>query len=283
MKVNHERCLTKPSKVAGKGSKTEMEVNDICPPSQACNSCQVDRTRREACFLGHVESKIGGVIPGFRFELDDRAPPPRLGEATGEIPADSGGVPELQADPGHSVRLREWTSAYFVISDRLIHTRWDFLLTFTYGPEPMSRHARDAKHVRATMFLLPAYFAPTSRLRVAFHRLRGVDIGDSVEIGYEVLIDNLYPEKVHIGNHATVSARSTILAHDEAKAYARDEAEVIADTYVGEKAFIGVASVVLPGIRVGPRAIVGAGSVVTGDVAAGAIVVGVPARELQKK
>jgi len=110
-----------------------------------------------------------------------------------------------------------------------------------------------------------------------------VDIGDSVEIGYEVLIDNLYPEKVHIGNHATVSARSTILAHDEAKAYARDEAEVIADTYVGEKAFIGVASVVLPGIRVGPRAIVGAGSVVTGDVAAGAIVVGVPARELQKK
>ncbi len=145
------------------------------------------------------------------------------------------------------------------------------------------RASRDARHVRAALFLLPAFFAPSSRLRAAFHRLRGADIGEGAEIGYEVLIDNLYPERVHIGRGATVSARSTILAHDEAKAYTRDGEEVVADTYVGEKAFLGVASVVLPGVTIGPKAIVGAGSVVTKDVAEGAVVVGVPAKELRPR
>src|SRR3989442_3930197 len=72
---------------------------------------------------------------------------------------------------------------------------------------------------RSTLFLIPAWFAPASSLRAAFHRLRGVRIGHRVEIGYFVIIDNLYPEKGLIEDGATISARSTILAHEESKAY----------------------------------------------------------------
>src|SRR2546427_4665263 len=72
---------------------------------------------------------------------------------------------------------------------------------------------------RSTVFLLPAWFSPTSSLRVAFHRLRGAAVSRRAEVGYFVILDNLYPEKVIIEEGATVSARSTILAHDEAKAY----------------------------------------------------------------
>ena len=151
-----------------------------------------------------------------------------------------------------------------------------------HPPPQMNDHGRASRHLRATLFLLPAFFAPTSRLRSAFHRLRGADIGVEAEIGYEVLIDNLYPERVHIGRNATLSARSTILAHDEARAYAWGESEVVADTYIGEKAFLRVGSVVLPGITIGPKAIVGAGSVVTKDVPEDAVFAGVPARELHK-
>jgi len=43
---------------------------------------------------------------------------------------------------------------------------------------------------------------------------------------------------------------------------------------------LGTGSVVLPGVRIGVGAVVGAGAVVTADVAAGATVVGIPAKPL---
>ena len=135
---------------------------------------------------------------------------------------------------------------------------------------------------RSTLFLLPAWFAPASSLRAAFHRLRGVKIGHRVEIGYFVIIDNLYPEKVLIEDGATISARSTILAHDESKAYTGSGSELVAQTQVGPGAFVGVHCVIMPGVRVGRRAIVGAGSVVTRDVPDSTVVVGVPARPVNQ-
>ncbi len=47
---------------------------------------------------------------------------------------------------------------------------------------------------------------------------------------------------------------------------------------IGAGAWIGTNAVILPGAAIGARAIVGAGSVVTGDVPAGAVAVGAPAR-----
>ena len=52
---------------------------------------------------------------------------------------------------------------------------------------------------------------------------------------------------------------------------------------IGEGAFLGVASVILPGITIGAHAIVGAGSVVTKNVRERVAVAGVPARELAKE
>jgi acetyltransferase-like isoleucine patch superfamily enzyme len=42
---------------------------------------------------------------------------------------------------------------------------------------------------------------------------------------------------------------------------------------------IGAGAVLLPGVRIGEKALVAAGAVVSADVADGALVVGVPARE----
>jgi len=143
-------------------------------------------------------------------------------------------------------------------------------------PQRASRPLR--VRLRSTLFLLPAWFSPSSSLRVGFHRARGAQIGRNVEIGYFVILDNLYPENVVVEDGATIAARSTILAHDEARAYARGKEATVATTRIMEKAFVGVHCVILPGVTIGRNAIVGAGSVVTRDVPDGATVAGVPAR-----
>jgi acetyltransferase-like isoleucine patch superfamily enzyme len=134
---------------------------------------------------------------------------------------------------------------------------------------------------KATLFLLAALISPHSKLRVFFHRLRGVRMGRDVEIGYMVMIDNLYPEKVTVKSGATISYGSTVLAHDAAFRYARGGEVVVKETIIGEKAFIGVNSTILPGVHIGDRAIVGAGSLVNKDVPSGTIVAGVPAKRIK--
>jgi len=134
---------------------------------------------------------------------------------------------------------------------------------------------------RSTLFLIPAWFSPSSSLRAAFHRLRGARIAKSAEIGYFVILDNLYPDKITIEDGATVGARSTILSHDESKAYTGRGSEIVAETRIKRGAFVGVHCIILPGITVGERAIIGAGSVVTKSVPPGVTVAGVPAQVIQ--
>ncbi|WP_328351427.1 hypothetical protein OG976_17860 [Mycobacterium sp. NBC_00419] len=49
---------------------------------------------------------------------------------------------------------------------------------------------------------------------------------------------------------------------------------------IGDQAFIGIGSMILPGVTIGPGAIVGSGSVVTKDVPADTVVAGCPAKVL---
>jgi acetyltransferase-like isoleucine patch superfamily enzyme len=56
----------------------------------------------------------------------------------------------------------------------------------------------------------------------------------------------------------------------------------VVPTRVCRGASIGSGAVILCGVTIGKRALVGAGAVVTHDVPAGAIVAGVPAREMAK-
>ncbi len=113
--------------------------------------------------------------------------------------------------------------------------------------------------------------------------MRGVKLGRNVEIGYFVILDNLYPERVAIDDGATIAARSTVLAHDESFAYARGGRETVSETRIKSRAFIGVHSVIMPGVTIGEGAIVGAGSVVTRDVPDGVTVAGIPAKEISPR
>src|SRR5438093_11440549 len=124
---------------------------------------------------------------------------------------------------------------------------------------PPRVHRPLGKRARSSLFLLPAWFRFSAPLRTACHRLRGADISHDVEIGYLVIIGHLYPERVHIERHATVAARSTVLAHDESLSYARGGPDIVRDTRIGDSAFIGVHPVILPYVNVRAQALVATG------------------------
>jgi sugar O-acyltransferase (sialic acid O-acetyltransferase NeuD family) len=75
-----------------------------------------------------------------------------------------------------------------------------------------------------------------------------------------------------IGHDARIGAWSSIMPGARISGFVR----------IGEEVLVGANAVVLEGITVGDRAVVGAGAVVTKDVPAGATVVGVPARSMER-
>ncbi|GAH09266.1 unnamed protein product, partial [marine sediment metagenome] len=125
--------------------------------------------------------------------------------------------------------------------------------------------------------LIFCWFTPASFLRVFFHRLRGVKIGKRVEIGYFVIIDHVYPEHVIIKDRVTISAGVKILAHDDAYGKERKPQRVL----IREGAFIGVNTVIMPGISIGKRAIIGAQSLVNKNIKPKTVNGGVPAKHLK--
>lgn len=88
----------------------------------------------------------------------------------------------------------------------------------------------------------------------------GIFIGDGVLVGHNVIIATL--------NHGFKPENRADL--------------IPAPVRIGNKAWIGSGSIILPGITVGENAIVAAGSVVTKDVSANAVVAGNPARILRE-
>lgn len=127
------------------------------------------------------------------------------------------------------------------------------------------------------LFLIPAWFAPHTKLRILFHRLRGVKIGKGCEIGYFVIMGNVHPEMIIIEDGAVVTARCTLLEHDNAYYYTGRGEVKSRPVVIKEKAFLGIGCVVLPGVTVGANAIVGAMSLVRKDVPDKGIAFGVPA------
>lgn len=137
------------------------------------------------------------------------------------------------------------------------------------------------KRALGVLFLFPAWFAPHTRLRIFFHRLRGVKIGKGCEIGYFVIMGNVHPEMIIIEDGAVITARCTLLEHDNAYYYTGRGDVKSSPVIIKENAFLGIGSIVFPGVTIGAYSIVGAQSLVKHDVRPKTIVCGQPASEIK--
>ena len=100
-------------------------------------------------------------------------------------------------------------------------------------------------------------------------------ISPSARISFGAKLDKTNGKGIRIGDESFVASGAMILSHD----FCRGKH---ADTIIGKQCFIGVNSVILPGVSIGDNCIVGAGAVVTKDVPANSVVAGNPAKIIKQ-
>ena len=94
------------------------------------------------------------------------------------------------------------------------------------------------------------------------------------------------PWLIQIGNHVLLSSEVRFITHDAGTFLFRDTEEYkdvfkFAPIVIHDNCFIGMRSMILPGIEIGPNSIIAAGSVVTKSVPPGEVWGGVPARFIE--
>jgi acetyltransferase-like isoleucine patch superfamily enzyme len=92
------------------------------------------------------------------------------------------------------------------------------------------------------------------------------------------------PYLIKLGDHVTVTAGVRFVTHDGGVWVFRREfpgIDVFGRIEVGNNVFIGLGSILLPGVHIGDDCVIGAGSVVKHDVPPGTVAAGVPARPIR--
>ena len=115
------------------------------------------------------------------------------------------------------------------------------------------------------------------------HRLRGVKIGKDVFIDNSVIIDEAYPKNITIGDDVRIAAGSVIISHSKPGRHLRKYymKTRVSKVKICRYAFIGVNTVIMPGVTVGEGSVVVSGSVVMTNVPPHTVVSGVPAKRVK--
>lgn len=106
-------------------------------------------------------------------------------------------------------------------------------------------------------------------------------IGDSCYLNRNTMIDA--SELIQIGANCMIGPFCYITDHDHgtiAGQTVSSQALVSSPVVIGDDVWIGAGVIILKGVTIGRGAVVGAGAVVTKSIPPGAIVVGVPAKQI---
>lgn len=112
---------------------------------------------------------------------------------------------------------------------------------------------------------------------------KGIKIGNYCFLGNDVLID--LADELHLEEHVTLSERVAILTHTNVgykdHPLQRFYPPISKPVFLAKGSFVGINSVILPGVRIGEGGFVSACSLVNSDVAPYTVVAGNPAKKIK--
>jgi maltose O-acetyltransferase len=117
-------------------------------------------------------------------------------------------------------------------------------------------------------------------IRPPFHCDYGFNIrlGDDVFLNFSCVILDVVTVAIGDGTQIGPAAQIYAADHPRDAEQRRQGLELGRTVTIGRNVWIGGGAIILPGVTIGDDSVIGAGSVVTRDVAAGATVLGNPAR-----
>ena len=117
---------------------------------------------------------------------------------------------------------------------------------------------------------------------VGYAKLIGVNMGKNIHIyGNPFSMFGSEPWCITLGNNVHITHEVSFVTHDGGTLLFRDkipDLEITKPIIVGDNVYIGIKSIILPGVKIGNNCIIAAGSVVSKDVPDNSVVGGVPAR-----
>ena len=139
------------------------------------------------------------------------------------------------------------------------------------------------KYLRKYILERLALSVPVPSWRVKFHRMRGVNIGKDVYIGYKVLFDRLHPELITVGDYAEIGDWCIFSAHTRGslttrQAYPRTEKPI----KIGRGVCLNSRCIITQGVEIGENSIIDIGSVVTRNIPPNSFASGYPAKVVVK-
>jgi len=122
----------------------------------------------------------------------------------------------------------------------------------------------------------------SNETKIKFARKEGVSIGSRctllgrIEWGSE-------PYLIEVGDDVRITSGVQFVTHDGGMHVLRNKygiagADLFGRIIIGDNVFIGIRSIIMPGVKIGSNVVIGAGSIVTKDIPDNVVACGVPAR-----
>lgn len=135
--------------------------------------------------------------------------------------------------------------------------------------------------------LFAFFFSVKKELRILYLRSKGVEIGKDTFLSPKAYIDAHKGSRVRIGQNCYITRNVVILNHTDTYRggpkgiwIPKGGDRVLKDVIIGNNVFIGVNSVIMPGVTIGDNSIVGALSFVNKSIPPNEVWAGNPAKQI---